>query len=1081
MDFTFLELLPIYGILAPRGPVGWLVWVLALFVSVYIARKTQPRPPFGKDGFLWLLGLNALVPISIFVLAIRLQNEAALPIPDLGGLALGPLLPIFAALPWVLAFAKLGPIPGIALAAISGLLISLVDTRSPFTTHEVALTAAFFIFALQQRYGTRFFAWLRKPIVASLTSATIYPLLYIASGPFWVSSDISTSLDFVLSRVLFVSAGMAIQLLFGALFFMLLRSRYPALFTAPEIADQPAPQEKSIEGRLLFTLGPIVFLAFISLGGFSWWASNRAAGELLTERMSGSAQIASENLPFFLETGQNLVLQLAADPRLVEASTSEARSILEAHLGAVPYFEQFFLLDTEGNTTAGFPVADFGGLQADRAELEAIQLALKGISLQYVVVPPEEASSPAAQLSFVVPIRNVNGQVRSVIVGRTNLAANPFARPILQSLESVNQLGGQGFLINDANLIVLAPSANSLLRPYNGRPSGTYLLYADIGPDGARRWVIYQPSAGSNWAVVAQWPARLSQQLALNTALPLLGILVLLAIAAYAVLRSALSSVTGTLQKLMRDSKRIASGDFQVSLEAAGTDELGKLGKALEEMRRSLRSRMEEFQRLLAVSQGVASTLEVGGQIDPILEAALASGASSARLVFSDGRETTETPIGFGKGSATNKYKFLDQQVLAFTRKRDRVLITNPPRARLKADEDKDLPRSLAAFALKRNNQNLGVLWLAFDDTNSFSQEITDYLETLTSQAALAIDNARLFMDANLARERTEAVLTSSPEAILVTDERGLLQMANPAALSLFGLENGASMGKQVPQLNNAQLRTGNGADTLTTELVMRDGKIYQATATPIRNGKDLLGRLYMFRDISTFKKAEGLRAEFMSTVSHDLRDPLELVAGYLSMLSMVGTLNEEQVSYVQKIEQNVEGISQMVSSLLDTERIAVGEGLRYERFSISSLLEEVIREFQTRSLQKKIDIVFKPEGPDFVLDGDRMLLYRAFYNLIDNAIKFSPRGEKIDVEISQSGQNFKVSVRDRGAGIAPVDLPAIFDRQMVSGKRAFGLGIVKSIIERHKGRVWAESELGLGSNFICELPKNQSVSDQEP
>ncbi|MGH2581754.1 MAG: ATP-binding protein [Anaerolineales bacterium] len=1039
-----------------------------------MAWKAQPRPQFGKDALPWLLGLIALVPISIFVFTIRLPNAGALPIPDLGGLALGPLVPVFAALPWVLAFAKLGPIPGIALAALSGLFIGLLDARSPFTPHEVALTAALFILALQQRYSTRLFAWLRKPIIASLAAATIYPLLYIALGFFWVSSDVPASLDFVLSRVLFASVGMAIQLLVGTLFLVLLRSRYPVLFTTPEAADQPAPQERSIEGRLLFTLGPIVLLAFISLGGFSWWASNRAAGELLNERMSRSAQIASESLPFFLATGQNLILQLAADPRLTEVSNSETLSVLEAHLGAVPYFEQFFLLDMAGNTTAGFPVPDFAGLQADRVELEAIQLALQGIS-QYVAVPPLDASSLAAQLSFVVPVRNASGQVRGVLVGRTNLASNPFARPMLQSLESVNQLGGQGLLINDANRIVIAPSANSLLRPYNGRSSGTSLLYADTGPDGARRWVNYQPSTGSNWAVVAQWPARLSQQLALNTALPLLGILVLLAIAAYAVLRSTLSSVTGTLQKLIGDSKRIASGDLQVSLEAPGADEVGRLGKALEEMRRSLRSRMEEFQRLLAVSQGVASTLEVGGQIDPILEAALASGASSARLVFSDGRETAETPIGFGKGSATNKYKPLDQEVLAFTRKRDRVLITNPARARLKSGQEKNLPRSLAAFALKRNGQNLGALWLAFDDTNSFSQEITDYLEALASQAALAIDNARLFMDAKLARERTEAVLTSSPEAILVTDERGLLQIANPAALSLFGLEKGASIGKQVPQLINLQLRTENGAETSTIEVAMADGKIYQTTVTPIQNKNNRLGRLYMFRDISVFKNVERLRAEFMSTVSHDLRDPLELIAGYLSMLSMVGILNEEQVSYVQKIEQNIEGISQMVSNLLDTERIAVGEGLRYEKFSISSLLEEIIRDFETRALQKKIEVVFKSEAADVVVEADRMLLHRAFYNLIDNAIKFSPRGETVDVELSQSGQNFKVSVRDRGAGIAPVDLPAIFDRQMISGKRAFGLGIVKSIVERHKGRVWVESELGLGSNFICEMPQKQS------
>ena len=122
---------------------------------------------------------------------------------------------------------------------------------------------------------------------------------------------------------------------------------------------------------------------------------------------------------------------------------------------------------------------------------------------------------------------------------------------------------------------------------------------------------------------------------------------------------------------------------------------------------------------------------------------------------------------------------------------------------------------------------------------------------------------------------------------------------------------------------------------------------------------------------------------------------------------------------------------------------------------------------------KKKITVLLTGTKNDSVLiESDAALLKRAFYNLLDNAIKVSPRGAKVDVVIDGAKDPLVVSITDHGPGIAPVDHPKIF-ASGTSGQIA-GLAIVKSVIERHRGRVWVESELGTGSTFHCELPLRQ-------
>ena len=238
-----------------------------------------------------------------------------------------------------------------------------------------------------------------------------------------------------------------------------------------------------------------------------------------------------------------------------------------------------------------------------------------------------------------------------------------------------------------------------------------------------------------------------------------------------------------------------------------------------------------------------------------------------------------------------------------------------------------------------------------------------------------------------------------------------------------------------------------------------------------------------VLRDVTHFKELDALKSEFVSTVSHDLRSPLTLIRGYSTMLQMVGELNEQQTSYLQKIISGVESMSRLVNNLLDLSRIEGGVGLQLERLPAQELIETVVGELQLQAAQKRIQLSMQllPAG-ELLLEADHALLQQALQNLVENAIKYTESGGKVLVHLSLQDDQVVYEVRDNGIGIAPADQHRLFEkfyraaRKGMKSERGSGLGlaIVKSIVERHGGQVWVESQLGKGSNFYLVIPLRQ-------
>jgi two-component system NtrC family sensor kinase len=285
-----------------------------------------------------------------------------------------------------------------------------------------------------------------------------------------------------------------------------------------------------------------------------------------------------------------------------------------------------------------------------------------------------------------------------------------------------------------------------------------------------------------------------------------------------------------------------------------------------------------------------------------------------------------------------------------------------------------------------------------------------------------------------------------------------------------------------------SELLQASSTERHSAEISMPDGKTYLAMASPMTAESKTVGRVCILRDVTQLKEIDTLKSEFVSTVSHDLRSPLTLMRGYATMLEMAGTLNEQQKNYVRMISQGVDNMAKLVNNLLDLGRIDFGVGLQVERIPVLDILERVTGSLQMQAKQKGISLgVELPKDLPHAMEADGALLQQALYNLVENALKYTPPGGGVTIHLQTDPSALTFAVQDSGIGIPKNDLPRLFEKFYRGTNRdalsqrgtGLGLAIVKSIAERHGGKVWAESELGKGSTFYLQVPLVQSREPQ--
>ncbi len=1078
-------------------PAHWgAVLLLGLYIVlllIVLARSWQDFTALrGKRWLLFILLLLLTPPLNR-LLILRLPAPNLLPPPFLPAEPAVPGFPLLGLLPVMPAAIWLGIGPATILGLVAGLFRS--TTHVLFEPLNLALGAALLAFFLRQDFRGRLAVLLRQPLGAALIVAIlIQPAVMIGwlvgeyrPGQGLVVLDYVLTLMAIIIPLAFMEA-LAYGTLFQALYFLFPRWR------PVRAARRSPPYARTLNRRFLFLFIPLFILFFSVLVYAVASSAMNTATRLAVDAMVRDARNGADGIGEFVSTGQSLIRQFSAAPSVWSDDVQVCQAQLQTFIQMLPYFSRLTAYGPDGSLRCSYPSYTPGEVEPTPEEQEFLSLIQATGGVQ--TTPVHWGPNGSVILSFLSSLEpGAGGEPQGVLVGRVEMGVNPLLERVLTGLQWTMQQG-EGFVVDNGGRIVVHQDPQRLLerwevdqsRPPLATVGGGWVRETRDSRTNARQMVCYLPVSGYPWAVVILLPHKVRMELALNIATPLLVLLTALTGVVGFIISLATSQLTRPLNLLANAAEEIARGNLEKSIQMAGDDEIARLGESFEKMRASLRDRLNDLSLLLRVAQEVSATLDLSQGISRILEGALQTlQARVSRIVLLSAAGDPQVVIG--RGEPVENIGTLDRALaLAARDARTAIVLDNLRRARLLAGAG-PLPedvQAVVALPVLSKGQPVAVMWVGFDQPRRPEPSELDLLSTLAGETAVLIENARLFQLAESERRRLAAILSSTSDAILVTDRDDNLLLVNPAAERALGIPADELVGRKVPEtpLDPALVRVLteplSRGGPLVEEVPLSGGRVYYASASTILSAAgENMGRVVVMRDITHFKELDEMKSEFVATVSHDLRAPLTFIRGYASMLPMAGDLTQKQQEYLDKIFTGIEQMSTLVENLLNLQRIEAGVGLEERPCHVGALLVEAVDGMRARAVAKGLTLRLEASEPAPVIWGDAMLLRQAIANLVDNAIKYTPSGGTVTVGLQVTNQEVHIVVSDTGIGIAPEDQVRLFEKFYRIRRRGLedvpgsglGLAIVKSIVERHGGRVWVESRLNRGSTFTIALP----------
>lgn len=366
--------------------------------------------------------------------------------------------------------------------------------------------------------------------------------------------------------------------------------------------------------------------------------------------------------------------------------------------------------------------------------------------------------------------------------------------------------------------------------------------------------------------------------------------------------------------------------------------------------------------------------------------------------------------------------------------------------------------------------------------------EIGELAEAFNQMSATIRDKVTLISDG---KSKLEAVLGSMANGIIFINRRGQIDLINPAAERFLSFSGPESIGRphdavirhpELSALINEGLQGGYAVER-EIKIAYPDETFFEVYISPIRDQTGrLTGVVAVLRDITEKRKLERMRRDFVANVSHELKTPVTAIKGFTETL-LDGALNDEKASreFVEIIDHEAERLKRLIQDLLDLSRIEAKQvKLRRLPVDISSIAGDAVLKLRGQADNAKISLyVNLPDAP-VVAEADRDLIEQVLVNLVDNAVKYTPAGGRVDVEVAEKGRDVVVWVRDTGIGIPPDDIDRVFERfyrvdkarSRAQGGTGLGLSIVKHIVDIHGGTVGVNSRPGKGSEFFFTLPK---------
>lgn len=426
---------------------------------------------------------------------------------------------------------------------------------------------------------------------------------------------------------------------------------------------------------------------------------------------------------------------------------------------------------------------------------------------------------------------------------------------------------------------------------------------------------------------------------------------------------------------------------------------------------------------------------------------------------------------------------FKNRMISALSGFRNRPIVAAEVSAEIKGEfgksADTSACRILSSFdvPLFVHDDAVGIFSVASTRNISYSDDEIKLLYTLASQAQATIERLQAVL--SVEKSKMRIMVEGMSEGVAMFDERDNLVIQNTACremlgdnFSLVGPLDRIKAGKSAPFSRDIQI----------------EGPFPRIIHSQAKCIEDDMGRflgiVILLRDVSREREIERMKSDFVSVVSHELRTPLVAMKGAVdNLLDGIGggELNPVQKDCLLLSKRNIDRLNRLISDLLDVSRIEAGKiQFNKQPQDITRLINDTLGLFQAGAKEKNIRLYFLPQGNLPLINIDPDKISQVFTNLVGNAMKFTPAAGEIRVEAYCQGDFLRVDVIDTGLGIPQQDIEKVFDKfyqvnragnPATAKGTGLGLPISKGIVEKHGGKIWAESQLGKGSKFSFTLP----------
>jgi len=511
------------------------------------------------------------------------------------------------------------------------------------------------------------------------------------------------------------------------------------------------------------------------------------------------------------------------------------------------------------------------------------------------------------------------------------------------------------------------------------------------------------------------------------------------------------------------------------------------------------RSRQRDY--LLEIARAITQELDIDKLLDRILRVAVEMLAGQAGFIALRGDQG-----GWNVAASTGLTPAFLQQI-------DPLLAQVPDHedsARIELPAINQLLQSLTrsasqnllrgvALPLIAHQRVVGLTFIFRGYQTLFSKNDRALLQSFADQAAIAVHNAQLYSQIRREKQRLDALLDSAADGILIMEPNHSIERCNPAFAQIWGEGIDSIQGKHhdeiIRWIRREQGTTLDEAEAggwpLTAHATLYvEGDIERPSGVPLSVGityaplisaeGNLLNIIATIRDITHFREAEELKSTFISVISHELKTPVALIKGY------TGTLRRDDVSWddevvqdsLEVIEEEADHLTSLIENLLDASRLqAGGLSLNLADLDFASFSDRLAERFRTQTEKHSIVVDLQQDFPIVLADEDR--LGQVLSNLLSNAIKYSPEGGEIRISGQVRADQVIICVQDDGPGIAPGDIPHIFDRfyraeeaSRTTKGAGLGLYLTRAIIEAHAGRIWVDPRPGDGARICFSLPR---------